>query len=310
MARVKDPVLFSKEFGIDPELIAAEGLIDPFLNVDTQLFVDPILLQKSSIRMISKNANQRFRKNFENFLRLIAISEKKRDAPWRAAERLLDLSEPPENGLGYGNSGRSGSSRPEKVRAAIMTTAKQIMRTGANDPEMISLMGFFEEDVGPDTISDYTTRVISEQLASVTQAFCKKVGVQCFENDLVGNSLLPKFVDDKGRERFVVLVPRDIVRELPVAADWNGIEEAIAHSERIRTAVNSYLAGIARPTVAERKDALKSIALQSKEAFNELLSAVKEHTTTYDPNLDALGYYRMKDIFASGYEGAKKRTML
>ncbi len=54
---------------------------------------------------------------------------------------------------------------PIHIREAIMATAKEILDLGADDPEMISIMGFLEEDVGPDTISDFTTRVVMPDLA-------------------------------------------------------------------------------------------------------------------------------------------------
>jgi hypothetical protein len=35
------------------------------------------------------------------------------------------------------------------------------------------------------------------------------------------------------------------------------------------------------------------------------LAAVKTNVTNYDPNLDALGYYRVKEIIANGFPGLK-----
>lgn len=308
MARVVSPTLFSVYFGIDPSALERAGLIDPFVDVDTQLFIDPVLLEKSSNPVMAKDAIGTFRTHFSNFVRLLTISRHEGDAAWRAAGRLLDLREPPENGLGYGGSGRSGSSRPEDVQLAIMRTSKEVITLGASDPEMISLMGFFEENVGPDTISDFTTRVIIDQLAQVTAEFCRANGIPIEESDLLPGRPLPKIVDRSGRAKFTVLVPTDIVRELPIANDWSEIESAVMHSNRIRQAVNAMLAGIARPTVTDRKDALRAIALQSPQNFAEFLAAVKEHVRTYDPNVDALGYYRMKSIFASGFDGLKAST--
>jgi hypothetical protein len=104
----------------------------------------------------------------------------------------------------------------------------------------------------------------------------------------------------------IVLVPRDIVRELPVANDWSGIEAAALQNARIRDKVNRYLGGLAKPTVADRKAALRAAAMESAVDFNMFLAAVKHNVTSYDPNLDALGYYRLKEIFANGFEGLKQ----
>jgi hypothetical protein len=298
-------MLFSTSCNIDSSTLDGAGLIDPFIDVDTRLFIDPVLLEESSNAAVATDGIAAFRKHFGNFVRLITISDRECDAAWKGAEKLLDLREPPENGLGYGGSGRSGSSRPEEVRDAIMRTAKEIVTLGSRDPEMISLMGFFEENVGPDTISDFTTRVIIEQLAQITSEFCKAHGVPLAASAALPNHSLPRAVDKNGKEKFIVLVPKDVVRELPSANVWSDIEAAVSHNARIRQAVNSMLAGIAQPVVTGRKEALRAIALQSPQNFQEFLEAVKEHVRTYDPNVDALAYYRMKSIFATGYEGLK-----
>ncbi|MBJ7542239.1 hypothetical protein JDN41_01545, partial [Rhodomicrobium udaipurense] len=260
MSKVKDPILFSAHFGLSSEMLAKVGLIDPFLDVDTQLFIDPVLLEKSGNPIIKTEAQQAFRDHFNNFVRLLVISKAEGDAAWRAAQRLLDLREPPENGLGYGGSGRSGSSRPDEVRDAIMRTAKEIIELGSNDPEMISLMGFFEERVGPDTISDFTTRVIAGQLAKITEAFCTQHGIPTKKQDGGQEHALPHFLNSNGVEKTIVLVPRDIVRELPVANDWSDIEAAASANKRIRDRVNAFLGGIIKPTVSDRKAALRSAA--------------------------------------------------
>ena len=104
-----------------------------------------------------------------------------------------------------------------------------------------------------------------------------------------------------------VLVPRDIVRDLPVANDWSGIEAAAAANSRIRQRVNEFLAGIARPTVAERKAAVRSAAMESAELFEIFLQSIKEEAAHYDVNEDALGYYRLKSLLAADTAWLKTR---
>lgn len=306
MPTIKNPVLFSTHFGVSPDDFEKAGLVDPFLNVDVPLFIDPVLLEKSRNKRIRTAGATSFRAHFRNLIRVLAISDREDDAAWKAARRLLDLSEPPENGLGYGGSGRSGSSRPEFIREAILRTSKEIITLGARDPEMISLMGFFEENVGPDTISDLTTTAIMEELAALTEDFCQKHRVPVFECDLSRSHKLPNFKNRQGRQLPLVLVPSDIVRALPIANDWSDIERAAMENARIRDRVNSYLAGIAQPTIVERKAALRKAALGSPDDFSFFLGAVKENVRHYDPNGDSLGYYKLKKIIAKGYPGVKQ----
>lgn len=308
MARIQNPILFSAYFGVPPQAFENAGLIDPFLDVDVPLFIDPVLLENSSDKTINTTAITRFRKHFEILVRMLSISQAENDAAWKGARRQLDLREPPENGLGYGGSSRSGSSRPNDIREAILRTCKEIITLGANDPEMISLMGFFEEDVGPDTISDMTTTVILDDLAAITEAFCQKVGVPLSSFEVCQSHKLPKFVDSIGRATPIVLVPRDIVRDLPIANDWSDIERAAMENARIRDRVNQFLGGIIKPTVIDRKRALRDAALGSPADFDFFLAAVKENVSSYDPNLDALGYYRLKSIIAGGFPDLKQTS--
>lgn len=308
MGRVNNPTLFSSYFGVPTQALEAAGLIDPFLDVDVPLFIDPVLLEKSSNKKINTTAIARFRRHFEILVRMLDISQAENDAAWKGARRQLDLSEPPENGLGFGGSGRSGNSRPDEIREAILRTSKEIITLGASDPEMISLMGFFEEDVGPDTISDMTTTVIIEDLAAITEEFCQANGVPLFSFDVCASHKLPRFVGTNGRAVPIVIVPMDIVRELPIANDWSDIERAAMENARIRARVNQFLGGIVRPTVAARKRALRRAALGSPTDFDFFLAAVKENVSNYDPNLDALGYYRLKAIIANGFPGLKQTS--
>jgi hypothetical protein len=109
-----------------------------------------------------------------------------------------------------------------------------------------------------------------------------------------------------GHARPIVLVPEDIVRELPIANDWSDIERAALENARIRNRVNQFLGHIIRPTVVDRKRALRSAALGSPADFDFFLAAVKQNVSNYDSNLDALGYYRLKAIIANGFPGLKQ----
>lgn len=308
MASFSNPLLFSEYFKISAQELDKAGLIDPFLTVDTQLFVDPVLLEKSSIKIISVDGYKSLKKHFEHVVRLLTISKKEGDVAWKAAQIQLSLREPPANGLGYGKSDRPGASRPEEIRDAILRTTKEIIELGSSDPEMISLMGFFEEKVGPDTISDLTSRIIEPQLATLTNEFCNAFGVPVKNSRAAPDIALPHYTSANGKERAIVLVPSDVVRELPVANDWSDIEAAINANAAIRARVSAFLASIVRPTVTDRKDAIRAAAFHSAKLFDTFIAAIKEHATYYDPNNDALGYYKLREILRSKAEEFKSDT--
>lgn len=301
MARIKNPILFSDYFQINTNLLEKAGLINPFIDIDTPLFIDPVLLSNSLNQIIAQKGYKAFREHFSNYIRLLDMSRNEGDVAWKAARKLLDLSEPPENGLGYGGSGRQGASRPDDIRKTIMRTCKEIISLGVSDPDMICLMGFFEEKVGPDTISDFTTQVIKEHLAVITLEFCQANGIKVEQSTTTEGYNLPIYESPDGRKVPIVLVPKDIVRDLPIANDWSDIEDAIYKNEQIRSRVNMLLGNITRTTIKDRKRALRKIATESKEDFELFLQAVTEHASFYDPLKDSLAYYKLKSIFAEGF---------
>jgi len=133
-----------------------------------------------------------------------------------------------------------------------------------------------------------------QDLAEITEAFCTKNDVPIQETPLFEDISLPRY-----RGASVILVPLDIVRDLPIANDWSDIETAAMENEEIRRRVNSFLGGIAKPTVAERKAALRSAALGSAADFAHFLSSVKENSSSYDPKVDELAYFKLRDILLS-----------
>jgi hypothetical protein len=300
-------ILFSAHFKLPPGTLENFGLVDTFLNVDTPLFIDPILLDKSAHNIIKNDAYKHFCKYFSDIVRLLAMSKKANDVAWRGAQKLLSLREPPENGLGYGSGERAGTSRPDELRDTILATTKEIVDLGVTDPEMISLMGFFEENVGPDTISDLTTRIITPQLAALTQSFCNANKIKMKTSSLT-DVPLPHWKAPSGKEKAILLVPKDIIRELPVANDWSDVSAAANANRQIRDRVNSFLAGIVTPTVTDRKAALRAAALYSADLFNAFIAAVKENASYYDPNEDVLGYYKLREILRSDLSQFKLNT--
>jgi hypothetical protein len=286
------PVPFSTYFGIDPEVFPKAGLLDPFINTDTPLFIDPLLIDKSSNQTLASKGLHQFRGHFEKLVRLLAIVEDEGDPAWLAAEKLLSLSEPAENGLGYSKRARAGTSRPREVRWQLLRTTRKIVGLGSKDPEMLSLMGFLEPGVGSDTISDFTTKAMTDALAEITHDFCRTYGVNLQANAL--SSINLPVVERQGGDKPFVLIPRDVLRDLPVTDSWQDVWEAAAHNQALRDKVSVMLAGIVEPTIKEQKEAIKRSVTQSSAIFDEFLKVVKSSATSYDQNDDVMGYYAFR----------------
>jgi hypothetical protein len=286
MAKLFKPRLFSQQFGINPATLQKAGLLDPFLNADTKLFIDPLLLRHSSNQLISGKGLAAFRKRMKDIIDLLIATPTNTGPAWTSALRFLDLHERRETCLGYGGRGTSGSSRPVSLKTKILTTARDIVNLGMKNPEIIGLMGILEEKVGPDTISDLTTNSIMPVLEEITQTFCKAHSLST-KKFVIGQVEfnLPENPLDPGHA--FALVPKDILRELPVAADWSDIDRVVSHNAMLRDAVNKMLGNITKASVTDKKRALKRAALTStmgfKRFFDDMLS---EHFQGYDFSKD------------------------
>ena len=180
-----------------------------------------------------------------------------------------------------------------------MRTSKDIIQLGSKDPEMLALMGFFEENVGPDTISDFTTRAIVRQLARITGEFCQLHGIPTDDKDGDEEDALPYFDLGDGKRKYVILVPSDIVRELPTANDMSEVYSVIIQNQKIRDRVNKFLGAGARHSLQERKDALRKTALESADLFAEFLKVIKSSAQPYNFDSDSLGYAKLKELLAA-----------
>ena len=186
MGKVKNPRLFTQEFQIDVEAFSKLGLLDPVLNADTRLFVDPVLLPSSKNSVIQAKGKAQFNKYFEDVIRLLQHSKTVGDVAWRNSARLLKLDEIPELCLGYGGNTTRGRDVAIDTQKRILSTAKEIIDLGIRDPELFSLVGLLEEGVGPDTIGDMTAHAILPALVEITAQAAKGLSIKVKDSHVGG----------------------------------------------------------------------------------------------------------------------------
>ena len=292
------PVLFSKHFKVAASALNAAKLLDPILNSDTKLFIDPLLIAKSQNALIKREGRKALQGGFEDVIGLLAISVTEGDVAWKGAYKALSLDERSETSLGYGAAGTSGSSRPPKLRNGILRTAKEILTLGEKNPNMIPLMGLFEEGVGPDTLSDMATNFLLPVLCKITETFCNSNGVVTRPfGDRYNNCSLPENPYQPGKP--VVLVPRDVLRDLPLAADWSDVNRVVMEIHELREAVNRMFGNIAKATVSEKKLAIRKAAFSSPRLLKKLIEAVSLASESYDEKADLDGYYQFRNVLSA-----------
>jgi hypothetical protein len=248
--------------------------------VDTALFPDPLLIAHSQHSEIRVGARATYRSHFEKVIKLLRVSKERGDVAWRNAKRLMEFPEVKWTCLGYGASSVSGSGSGAFTTDAVMQTAKEVVDLGIDDPDLFVALGIFEEGIGPDRIGDMTTNVILSDLLTFNRRVLSELQLPTKQVSLVlmnGNrfdAVLPinPFV---AKETPIILMPTDILRDLPIAKDWSEISDAASKGAALRSAVNIQIAGIWKSRALKDKKSLREWALSSGDAFEDLLSALK-----------------------------------
>lgn len=299
MAIIRDPVLFSKQFGVKPKCLADLDLFDSTINADTRLFIDPLLLQHSSHNAIRTDALAEFEKYFGDIISLLRSSTSVGDKPWRSADELFTFKEPRETCLGYGDRTTRGSAIGKALRQQLMTTASEIIKLGVDDPALFALMGLLEAKIGPDRISDMTTRAIKPALYRFNEQVLRKLGIatEKFDTDIGEFNLCPNPFETTRYP--VVLVPRDILRPLPIVNDWSDIADAASKNASLRKRVNDTIGDIWRLKTKKDKEAARTAVLTDPKALRALLDAIAiSDQVPYDAQADIEGHYLWRAVLA------------
>jgi len=131
-----------------------------------------------------------------------------------------------------------------------MQTAKEIVGLGVNDPDLFVAMGLFENGIGPDRISDMATNVILPDLLAFNARILKEIKLPTKNFTLVlkngkdYQAELPINPFEKSVETPIILVPADILRDLPIASDWSDVAAAASKNANLRNRVNKQIAEI------------------------------------------------------------------
>jgi hypothetical protein len=201
----------------------ATGAFNGFVDIDSRLHVDPHLLTASTVPELS-GSRQRFEHHFQKVLKLLGHSKREEDQFWNGAVKLIQSKEVPHTGLGYAKHDTGGSGIGRLLANRLAEIAREIIDAGVKDIEIFELLGLLQEGIGADWISDMTVSVILPDLLAFSQRVGQELATPTakFEHEEKTYSL-PL---NKKTEQPIVLVPRDILRKLPTAAQR--LTEALA----------------------------------------------------------------------------------
>jgi hypothetical protein len=276
MARIKNPTTFSKKFALSASQIQKEMMFNPVLNIDTPLFIDPTLLAQSTVAEI-KSSVKPYRQHFERILGFLKNSTKSGDANWRLARQIFQFDEISGTCLGYGAGSVRGKKINSKILDEIVDTAHAITQQGINDPDIFLIAFMLQDGIGADSISDMATNVIVKNLAKYTERIAKKYSLSTRSYSL--GSPPEKFelpANPLSKNQCLLLVPRDVLRELPVARDKTEVAQAISETDAIRRRANLQIGNFFRAKTAADRKKQKNLIIANNDSLRVLLESLKK----------------------------------
>ncbi|MET4138431.1 hypothetical protein [Pedobacter sp. UYP1] len=269
------PTRISTALKINRRLLNVKGIYDSMIDFDSKLHIDPATLANCEIPEF-RNASKKVILYFADVLTLISASKKINDPFWKVALKKLTFGEGLSSGLGYSQKGTHGSGIGPEMAKNILVTVKLVVEAGINDPKIFELVPILEDKIGPDRISDMISIILKDEFFD-------------FTNRIAGELNVKPLKDSKGN--IIIFVPKSILNDLPIAAQWEDVAISVSYNEKIRGSLNKLIGQSWRKIANEnKKSTLKELLLKHPDLLRELLIKYKARSIKgYDFILDHLG---------------------
>ena len=306
------PQRISDIFQISPKLLKEHNVYNGFVDIDSELYVDPRLLPHTSVEEL-KGTDQTVLNFFDTVLRnILEFLEYQNECEERTLKKdeiieSLKFPEIPLTGLGYSINHNSGRGIGVILATNLSTTVIDIVRKGIKDPIIFELAEVFEQKYGPDRISDMILWILLSDLVQFSCRIAKDLNLPTSKKStLIGgetyNNLpcCPTQINVNPGQGFL-LVPEDILTSLPVARSWEERERVTIHNHELRNYINkkitkyTYLSPSYRKLV-KNKILFREVVLQHPEIMRDFIKKYKaKEAKSYDFKNDPNDVFKWHD---------------
>lgn len=288
---------FADSYGISPEVFEKTGAFDPILSVDTRLFIDPRLVLKTTTPELENSSNT-ILEHFRKVILVVKNIKGKNDIFWKKANQMLTFPEVEGLCIGYATSGSSGRGMGKELRENLLDNVRAITAVGIENPELFEIVGIFQDKIGPDRISDMIAKIIIEDLILFTQRVCCDCGIPMQSMTYSKGIQQEDLPINRLTNKPIILVPKEILRDLPVAEDYGDVVTIMESNEHLRDEFNAIIGtSLASATLADKKRALRQTFVSHPEVLKDLLKAyINSNPKFYDFQNDPAGeviWYRV-----------------
>jgi len=262
------------------------------LWIDTKLFIDPKLLEKTSILEL-KNSRESVLSYFKDLLNIIEKSNLTK-VTWQLRDeaiKRLAVSEPDWLSIWYWNKSDKWTAIRKDVAIDIIEHSIEMLMVWISDPELIELLALFVKNFWPDSLSDLISHIIYDKLCEYTARVSLELGIKTeIFSYKWNNYLLPRHPIKWSQ---IIFLPFEILRDLPLATSWEEIDSVITFNQNLRTEWNS----IVRNVITDKAKKIRNNNVDkevAKEYFKELLNIYKtSEINSYSIINDDKWYYNI-----------------
>ncbi|CUU48425.1 hypothetical protein [Clostridium beijerinckii] len=279
-------ILLSTYLNIGNKLNSVRAF-DQILDLDANYFININRVKDTNIKEF-KNGYKKINDYFKNIGLLLKHSKGQSDRFYKEAIKKINFHEVNEIGLGY-SKGRKGSGFGKELTQKIINDAKVIIDAGTKDPEIFHLIVLFEDNVGPDRLSDMFATLLEDEIKQYTKRIYKELGIN--KENYPELEFEGEFLINPYKENIILLLPQDILHELPIAKDWDDIDRVCREIEKIKNDINTLVKkNWSKIGSTYKKSYIRENIINDKVLLNKLINEYKESKVEeYDFEKDPLG---------------------
>lgn len=282
---------YSRFFKVKHRDFLQKGVYNAFLDQDSLLHIDPLLLKGSEIPEFT-NAYTEFFNYFRLFIPLVKASkaDNLHDPFFKKMVNRFTFKEIPNTGLGFSKGNTKGRGISGALSIQLAHSAYTIINAGLEDPEIFGLMQLIEDNMAADRISDMTIAILQKHFLEYTQRIAQEMGLTThpytFEYGLVFQ--VPYY---KGKP--IHFIPESFLADLPVAHDFEDIDSVCNYNNRLKRKI-AELIGINWSDYKNyKKDDWKNLIIGNKDCYEAAISFYKSlNAVPYDFVTDNKNQYR------------------
>lgn len=222
-------IFVSDELGLGMQLEEL-GVFDSLMDEDSNFFINIIRLRDTKVPEFKESYN-----NINSYFRdlgiLLKASKNQGDKLYKTAVGKFNFSEVRGINLGF-SKGTRGAGFGPILSNQIVKDASEIIKSGSAQPEIFHLTSLFEENVGPDRLSDMIATIIYPDIVRYTKKIYREVDIN--EKNYPEHSFKSGLMINPYKGCELLLLPIDVLHELPIARSWEDIDRVVSENETIK----------------------------------------------------------------------------